>query len=59
MFGGDQAIFDTAIENFWMRSDLSDEYLGQLEALAGEMAELGFIEQAPAIEDIVDTSFVE
>jgi NitT/TauT family transport system substrate-binding protein len=59
MFGGDQAIFDTAIENFWMRSDLSDEYLGQLEALAGEMAELGFIEDAPAIEDIADTSFVE
>ncbi|KQZ06011.1 ABC transporter substrate-binding protein [Microbacterium sp. MEC084] len=59
MFGGDQAIFDTAIANFWMRSDLSEEYLGQLEALATEMGELGFVEEAPAIEDVVDTSFVE
>ncbi|WP_309068959.1 ABC transporter substrate-binding protein [Microbacterium sp.] len=58
-FGGDQAIFDTAIENFWMRSDLSEEYQGQLEALAGEMAELGLIDEAPTADELVDTSFVE
>ncbi|WP_345751959.1 ABC transporter substrate-binding protein [Microbacterium rhizophilus] len=58
-FGGDQAIFDSAIENFWMRSDLSEEYQGQLEALATEMAELGFIDEAPAVDELVDASFVE
>ncbi|MWB98792.1 ABC transporter substrate-binding protein [Agromyces seonyuensis] len=57
-FGGDQAILDLAIENFWMRSDLSEEYLGQLDALAAEMAELGLIDEAPASADLVDAEFL-
>lgn len=58
-FGGDQAVFDLAIENFWMRWDLSEEYQGQLEALAAEMAALGLIDEAPSIEEMVDASFVD
>lgn len=56
-FGGDQAIFESALENFWLRSDLSDEYQGQLENLATEMHELGLIPEAPSADDIVDTDF--
>ena len=40
-FGGDEDVFTSALENFWLRSDLSDEYVGQLEALASAMAEIG------------------
>ncbi|GAA2980635.1 NitT/TauT family transport system substrate-binding protein [Microbacterium terrae] len=56
-FGGDEAVFTSALENFWLRSDLSDEYVGQLEALATAMAEIGLIDEAPGADDIVDTSF--
>ncbi|MGY2065580.1 ABC transporter substrate-binding protein [Blastococcus sp. SYSU DS0619] len=56
-FGGDQEVLETALENFTLRSDLSQEYLTQVEALVGEMAGLGLIDEAPAIEDIVDTTF--
>ena len=56
-FGGDQEVLESALENFWLRSDLSEEYQGQLGALATQMQELGFIDEAPAIEDVVDTSF--
>lgn len=59
MFGGDQAIFESALTNFTMRSDLSQEYLGQLEVLAQEMQALGLIETAPGPDELVDTSFVE
>lgn len=58
-FGGDRAIFDSAIENFWMRSDLPADYLDQLTVLAEEMAGLGLIDTAPGIDVLVDTSFVE
>ncbi|KAF2412603.1 hypothetical protein B1729_14230 [Microbacterium sp. B35-04] len=56
-FGGDEDVFASALENFWLRSDLSDEYVGQLEALASAMAEIGLITDAPTGEDIVDTTF--
>ncbi|MWV51261.1 transporter substrate-binding domain-containing protein [Rathayibacter sp. VKM Ac-2803] len=56
-FGGDQEVLESALENFWLRSDLTEEYQGQLEALATQMQELGFIDEAPAIADVVDTSF--
>ena len=56
-FGGDQEVLESALENFWLRSDLSEEYQGQLGALATQMQELGFIDSAPAIEDVVDTTF--
>jgi len=58
-FGGDQAIFESALDNFWMRYDLSEEYQGQLGTLAEEMLGLGLIESAPAAADIVDTTFVD
>jgi len=56
-FGGDEAVFTSALENFWLRSDLSDEYVGQLEALATAMGGIDLITTVPAAEDIVDTSF--
>jgi len=58
-FGGNQEIFDSALENFWLRSDLPTDYQDQLEALATEMEGLGLIESIPAIEDLVDTQFVD
>jgi NitT/TauT family transport system substrate-binding protein len=56
-FGGDPAVLESALENFWLRSDLSPEYQGQVEALAGAMVDLGLIESAPAAADLVDASF--
>jgi NitT/TauT family transport system substrate-binding protein len=56
-FGGDQKILESALDNFWMRYDLSEEYQGQLKVLAEQMQAIGFIKTAPPIEQIVDTSF--
>ncbi|QLD11775.1 ABC transporter substrate-binding protein [Microbacterium oleivorans] len=56
-FGGDEEVFTSALENFWLRSDLSDEYVGQLEALAEAMASIGLITATPTADSIVDTSF--
>lgn len=56
-YGGDEDVFATALENFWLRSDLSPTYEEQIANLAAQMERLGMIEQAPAIDDVVDTSF--
>ena len=56
-FGGDQEVLESALENFTLRTDLSAEYQEQVEALVGEMAGLGLIDEAPPIEDVVDTGF--
>ncbi|WP_222195371.1 ABC transporter substrate-binding protein [Modestobacter italicus] len=56
-FGGDQEVLESALENFWLRADLNEEYQGQVQALAGAMVELGLIETAPTAEDLVDTQF--
>jgi NitT/TauT family transport system substrate-binding protein len=56
-FGGDQAVLTSALKNFWLRSDLSEEYQGQVEALAGAMVDLGLIDTAPPAADLVDTTF--
>ncbi|MEI4273421.1 ABC transporter substrate-binding protein [Klenkia sp. LSe6-5] len=56
-FGGDEDVFQSALENFWLRADLDEEYQGQVQALAGAMVELGLIETAPSNEDLMDTSF--
>ena len=58
-FGGNQEVLDSALENFWLRSDLSTEYQEQLAALAVEMKRLGLTESAPTAADLVDTQFVE
>ncbi len=58
-FGGDEEVFTSALENFWLRSDLSDEYVGQLEALAEAMSSIGLITSTPTADEIVDTSFAD
>ncbi|TFV66946.1 UNVERIFIED_ORG: transporter substrate-binding domain-containing protein [Bacillus sp. AZ43] len=56
-YGGDQDVLENALENFWLRADLSPTYEEQIGNLAAQMARLGMIEQAPALEDVVDASF--
>lgn len=56
-YGGDEDVFATALDNFWLRSDLSPTYEEQIANLAEQMARLGMISSAPPIEDVVDTSF--
>ncbi|MCZ2830786.1 ABC transporter substrate-binding protein [Modestobacter sp. VKM Ac-2986] len=56
-FGGDQAVLESALKNFFLRADLSTEYQDQVEALAGAMVELGLIETAPPAADLVDATF--
>jgi len=58
-FGLDQAVVDTAIENVWLRHDLSDEYQTQVVALAEQMKLLTTIQDVPAVDDIFDTQFVD
>ncbi|WP_424449392.1 ABC transporter substrate-binding protein [Microbacterium arborescens] len=58
-FGGDEEVFTSALENFWLRSDLSEEYVGQLEALAEAMTSIGLITSTPTADDIVDTTFAD
>ena len=58
-FGGDQAVLESALDNFWMRADLPVEYQDQLEVLATEMFGLGLIETAPTVADLVDTTFTD
>ena len=56
-FGGDEAVFESALDNFWLRADLSEEYQTQVEALAGAMVDLGVIETAPTADELIDGSF--
>lgn len=56
-YGGDEEVFSTALENFWLRSDLSPTYEEQIGNLATQMARLGMIPEAPEVGDVVDTSF--
>jgi NitT/TauT family transport system substrate-binding protein len=56
-YGGDQGVFETALENFWLRADLSPTYEDQIGNLAAQMARLGMIDEAPPLEEIVDASF--
>lgn len=56
-YGGDEAVFRQAMENFWLRADLSTEYQEQLTALAEQMVALDLISEAPAIEDLTDPQF--
>jgi NitT/TauT family transport system substrate-binding protein len=56
-YGGDQEVLESALENFWLRADLSPTYEEQIGNLAAQMARLGMIEEAPALEDVVDASF--
>jgi NitT/TauT family transport system substrate-binding protein len=56
-YGGDQDVLENALENFWLRADLSPTYEEQIGNLATQMARLGMIEEAPALEDVVDASF--
>ncbi|MCZ2804797.1 ABC transporter substrate-binding protein [Modestobacter sp. VKM Ac-2983] len=56
-FGGDQDVFESALDNFWLRADLSEEYQTQVEALADAMVSLDVIDTAPTAADLVDTSF--
>lgn len=56
-YGGDQEVLESALDNFWLRADLSPTYEEQIGNLAVQMARLGMIQETPALEDIVDSSF--
>ncbi|MDF9716212.1 ABC transporter substrate-binding protein [Nocardioides sp. ChNu-153] len=56
-YGGDEAVFATALENFWLRSDLSPSYEEQIGNLITQMARLGMISSEPAVEEVVDTTY--
>lgn len=56
-FGGDEEILASAIDNFWLRADLSEEYLQQLQTLAEYMEELGMAETVPQPSEYLDTQF--
>jgi NitT/TauT family transport system substrate-binding protein len=56
-YGGDEAVFDTALENFWLRADFSPTYEEQISNLATQMQRLGMISTVPELDAITDTSF--
>lgn len=57
-FGIDRAVVETAVQNIWPRSDLSEEYREQVFALADEMVAFDQLPSQPDHEAIFDTSFV-
>ncbi|GAA1124734.1 NrtA/SsuA/CpmA family ABC transporter substrate-binding protein [Citricoccus alkalitolerans] len=57
-FSFDQAVLEQAAQNIWLRSDLSTDYVSQVEALGEQMVSLGAIDEAPAIDDVLTTEFV-
>lgn len=56
-YGGDEAVFETALDNFWLRSDFSPSYEEQIENLIAQMERLGMIDSAPPLTDVADTGF--
>lgn len=56
-YGGDEDVLSRAMENFWLRADLSPSYEKQIANLARQMARLDMIDSAPDLDDLVDTSF--
>ncbi|MGH1564186.1 ABC transporter substrate-binding protein [Mumia sp. DW29H23] len=58
-YGGDQAVFETALENFWLRADLPQDYQDQIQALIDSMSSLGLVDEAPELSAVVDPSFAE
>lgn len=58
-FGLDEAVVDTAVTNIWPRWTLDAEYQRQVEALAGEMHGLGYLEASPTADEVVDATFVD
>lgn len=58
-FGLDEAVVDTAVTNIWPRWTLDAEYQQQVEALAGEMHGLGYLEASPTADEVVDATFVD
>lgn len=56
-YGGDQAVFESALDNFWLRSDFSPTYEEQIQNLIDQMVRLGMIDAAPEFADVADTGF--
>ncbi|MDA2895346.1 ABC transporter substrate-binding protein [Mycolicibacterium sp. BiH015] len=57
-FGLDPLVAQNAIANTWPRSDLSLEYVSQVDALAREMHALGQLPTQPDMSEFVDESFI-
>ncbi|MFD8229098.1 ABC transporter substrate-binding protein [Streptomyces massasporeus] len=56
-FGLDEAVVASAIDNIWLRSDLSQEYQDQVIALAEQMVEISVLPNAPTADEVFNTSF--
>lgn len=56
-YGGDEEVFSTALDNFWLRSDLAPTYVEEIGELSAQMERLGMIDEAPGLDEVVDTSF--
>jgi len=56
-YGGDEDVLARAMDNFWLRADLSPTFEKQVTSLATQMARLGMIDAAPSTADLLDTSF--
>ncbi|MEO9248096.1 ABC transporter substrate-binding protein [Citricoccus nitrophenolicus] len=57
-FSFDRPVLEQAVKNIWLHSDLSDEYITQIEALGEQMVALGTITEAPATDDVLTSQFV-
>lgn len=57
-FSLDPSVAATAVANTWPRSDLSPQYVAQVDTLAGEMTKLGQLPRKPDMTDFVDDVFV-
>ncbi|KHL10720.1 UNVERIFIED_CONTAM: hypothetical protein LK11_46955 [Mumia flava] len=58
-YGGDQEVFETALDNFWLRADIPDDWQAQIQALIDASYELGKITEKPELGDVVVDTFAE
>jgi hypothetical protein len=58
-FSFDANVLAQALKNIWLRTEMGGDYTGQVNELASHMLDLGTIKNAPAENNIFDTTFIE
>lgn len=58
-FSFDDDVLAQALNNIWLRTEISEDYANQVTELGGQMLELGTLEAEPDASKIFDTTFIE
>lgn len=58
-FSFDDDVLAQALENIWLRSQIGEDYVSQVNELGAHMLNLGSLENAPDAAKIFDTTFID